>query len=494
MKSMRTTFRIFAAAAAAALGILTSCQQQVLDAPDADGIAGKELVPVTLTASFIQTKADYTETLAKNLQPVWEADDKVIGFDENNTNYEFIVASVAADGSATLTGEAPANCTLHLIYLCGANKDEITSGSLSVSYDGQAGDKTMPAVMLADGNVFFGGGEFHFSNAGAVIGIDAVKGVPNSSTVSKITVYGDNLSAATIALSGSTLALTADGSTEESISTGTLSGVTVTDGIGTLSEQVLIAVPAGAKVKEVSVEIDSYIYSYALTTPATLAANQYSYVAGKTFIGHEFVEVGGLKWATCNVGATGSKDYGWYFSCGNTTGYINPSGSQWIEAKDNTCVLEGGFNNENYSHTAGATLVDNITAANDAACINWGRSWRMPTIGEFQVLYNATFWGWDAADTGFYVFLPGDVGKSAASVGTTEDIDKTKAKLFFPATGHGLVNGLSHTFSNDGYYSSSTLDADYIHPLGFTENNIFFNNLPGSNYRFYGFTVRPVVK
>lgn len=285
MKSMRTTFRIYAAVAAAALGLLASCQQQPIGTPEKDGLSGNELVPVTLTASIAQTKVTYEETAEKNLQPDWEADDKVIGFDGNNANYEFTVSSVNPDGSATLTGVAPANCTLHLIYLCGAGKDDITSGSLSVDYNGQAGNKTIPAVMLADGEVAFGSGNFHFHNGGAVIGINATKGVPGGSTISKITVYGDNLSAATVGLTDGKLALTAGGSTGESISTGDGFSATVSsDGKGTLvGNPVLIAVPADAKVSKISVVVGSDNYIYTLKAPVTLARNEYKYVLGKTF-------------------------------------------------------------------------------------------------------------------------------------------------------------------------------------------------------------------
>ena len=282
---MRTTFRIYAAVAAAALGLLASCQQQPIGTPEKDGLSGNELVPVTLTASIAQTKVTYEETAEKNLQPDWEADDKVIGFDGNNANYEFTVSSVNPDGSATLTGVAPANCTLHLIYLCGAGKDDITSGSLSVDYNGQAGNKTIPAVMLADGEVAFGSGNFHFHNGGAVIGINATKGVPGGSTISKITVYGDNLSAATVGLTDGKLALTAGGSTGESISTGDGFSATVSsDGKGTLvGNPVLIAVPADAKVCKISVVVGSDNYIYTLQAPVTLARNEYKYVLGKTF-------------------------------------------------------------------------------------------------------------------------------------------------------------------------------------------------------------------
>ena len=32
------------------------------------------------------------------------------------------------------------------------------------------------------------------------------------------------------------------------------------------------------------------------------------------YVGHEYVEIGGLKWATMNVGASQPSDYGLYFA------------------------------------------------------------------------------------------------------------------------------------------------------------------------------------
>jgi hypothetical protein len=37
--------------------------------------------------------------------------------------------------------------------------------------------------------------------------------------------------------------------------------------------------------------------------------------------GHAYVEIGGLKWATMNVGANSITDYGLYFQWGDTQGY-----------------------------------------------------------------------------------------------------------------------------------------------------------------------------
>ena len=37
--------------------------------------------------------------------------------------------------------------------------------------------------------------------------------------------------------------------------------------------------------------------------------------------GHEYVEIGGIKWATMNIGANSVTDYGLYFQWGDTQGY-----------------------------------------------------------------------------------------------------------------------------------------------------------------------------
>lgn len=383
-------------AAVVALGFLASCQR---DAIVPDSLSGQELVPVTLKASMVQTKVTYDETSKRNLQPSWEKNDKVIGFDENAKTYEFEVSAVETDGSATLTGTAPAKCTLHLIYLCGATASSIKvegkTASVAVDYRNQAGDKTLPAVMLANGELNLGTGEFHFRNAGAVIGIDAVMGVPSGKTISKVTIHGDNLSSATIALDGSGLALTNEGSTGESISTATLTGITVTDGVGNLSTPILIAVPAGAKVNKITLGVDTREYAYSLATPATLTANDYTYVAGKTF--HKVPPEGALP-GLFSVGA--GKHV--HFSQGNLT--YNVADSKW-SFYDNQYDCASAYSSNLISlftwgygtwSTNPSTVVYNENHKTDGEPLSdaedWGSriddkgSWRTPTIAEWQYL------------------------------------------------------------------------------------------------------------
>lgn len=92
--------------------------------------------------------------------------------------------------------------------------------------------------------------------------------------------------------------------------------------------------------------------------------------------GHGYVDLGlpsGLKWATCNVGASSPSDYGSYYAWGETT----PKSS---------------YTEEN-SKTEGRILGDISGCPSfDAAHANWGGEWRLPTKSECQELVDKCKW------------------------------------------------------------------------------------------------------
>ena len=105
--------------------------------------------------------------------------------------------------------------------------------------------------------------------------------------------------------------------------------------------------------------------------------------------GHEYVEIGGLKWATMNVGATtvaGSYEtcYGDYYAWGETTprymtitrSDTNSASFTWRNG------YSSGYSSDNYPTYTGTTL----DASHDAATANWGSTWRTPTKAEFEAL------------------------------------------------------------------------------------------------------------
>ena len=108
--------------------------------------------------------------------------------------------------------------------------------------------------------------------------------------------------------------------------------------------------------------------------------------------GHEYVDLGlSVKWATCNIGADSAWNGGAYFEWGE----VEPR--QWGDSKENKyCAYFSDITKyctiAKYGYNG---LVDDkiiLDAEDDAATINWGGRWRMPTKEEFEELCdNCTF-------------------------------------------------------------------------------------------------------
>ena len=115
----------------------------------------------------------------------------------------------------------------------------------------------------------------------------------------------------------------------------------------------------------------------------------------KEINGHEYVEMGdGLKWATCNVGASTPEEVGSRFAWGETetkSEYLRDN-YKWNENENPT----------KYNFDDGKTVLE---SSDDAATVNWGGSWRTPTNEEFANLLNQDNfeWKYDDAKKGFSV-------------------------------------------------------------------------------------------
>ena len=188
--------------------------------------------------------------------------------------------------------------------------------------------------------------------------------------------------------------------------------------------------------------------------------------------GHKYVDLGlpsGLKWATCNVGATTPEEYGNYFAWGETTPKHN---YVWGTYKFNP----SGDGKTFTKYTTGKKTV--LDAEDDAATANWGASWRMPTDAEWtELLENCTI-----------------KYESRSSVDVFRITSKNNsATIFLPAA--GLKEGSSTAFDDwRGYYWSSSLRTDSsAKDMEFDDRAIPYMATMISCYRCYGLTVRPVI-
>ena len=192
----------------------------------------------------------------------------------------------------------------------------------------------------------------------------------------------------------------------------------------------------------------------------------------------EAVDLGlpsGTKWANMNVGANKPEDFGDYFAWGETTpkSTYNWSTYKWCKGSDDTMTK--------YCTSSSYGTVDNKTTldlSDDAAYVNWGTSWRMPTKAEQDELRNTNFTTWT------WITQNGVKGYKVTS--------KTSGNsIFLPAAGFRGNSDLYNAGSNGCYWGSSLykINSSYAYYLYF--NSDVVSSL--SVYRYYGHSVRPVL-
>ena len=195
--------------------------------------------------------------------------------------------------------------------------------------------------------------------------------------------------------------------------------------------------------------------------------------------GHDFVDIGGVKWATCNVGAEKPTDMGLYFAWGETKGYTADEvrqGKRLFNWKDYQLITFGNLSKYNeYDRKTGLDKID------DPVAINWGGRWRLPTADEFAALRNAV-----------NTELVKDYqGSGVAGFVCTDKTDSSKV-LFFPAAGYCINDSVSGV-SGCGYYWSSYLYSPFHVRSAYCLYFCMYGMGSVSDYRHYGFSVRGVV-
>ena len=188
-----------------------------------------------------------------------------------------------------------------------------------------------------------------------------------------------------------------------------------------------------------------------------------------------------VKWASINLGASTPGEYGDYFAWGEVEPkeYYDYYTYKWFEGSyvidpylSKYCTdSKYGYN----GFTDNKTVLD---PEDDAATVNWGGSWRMPTLNEYQELLDNCTKTWTT--------LNGVYGRKF----TSNKSGYTKNWIFLPAAGCRQNSSLFNEGPN-GYYWSSTLNVDdprYAYFVYFQSNNENWYN----GTRYDGLSVRPV--
>ena len=180
-----------------------------------------------------------------------------------------------------------------------------------------------------------------------------------------------------------------------------------------------------------------------------------------------------VKWANMNVGATTPEGYGDYFAWGETATKETYNWSTYFDTNDR------GYTFTKYNNEGGKTVLD---PGDDAAHVNWGGSWRMPTKAEWQELLNNCTWTWTTLN-----------GVNGYKV-TSNKAGYTDKFIFLPAAGYRDVSDLYAVGSYGCYWSSSL--SEYV---SYDAWNLSFNSgyrdLDSGDYgRCDGWSVRPVLQ
>ncbi|MBO5346128.1 MAG: fimbrillin family protein [Paludibacteraceae bacterium] len=194
--------------------------------------------------------------------------------------------------------------------------------------------------------------------------------------------------------------------------------------------------------------------------------------------GYEWVDLGlSVKWATCNVGATKPEEYGDYFAWGEVEPKRHSGWDiyKYCEGTENTltkyCCSSGLGNN--------GFIDDKIVLdpEDDAAHVNWGGAWRMPTYDELDELIMRCTWTWITQNeiNGYKI-----IGLNGNSI-------------FLPAAGSKTDNqGNVSCVGSEIHYWSSSLDIgspNYAHVVCNIWGRV---NLDVRYQRCSGLSIRPV--
>lgn len=198
----------------------------------------------------------------------------------------------------------------------------------------------------------------------------------------------------------------------------------------------------------------------------------------------EAVDLGlSVKWASWNIGASAPEESGGYFAWGETD-------IKWVYDWANYKWCEGGSYNSltKYNPNSDFGIVDNknnLDLEDDAAHIQWGGTWRIPTDAEWEELWKNCSYEMISINGKGGQKLTGPSGNS----------------IFLPISGYR--EGARITYEREWYYWSSSLYSDYHISLDsryYPDSphdaicmwSQVFGGMFGCVYRYYGLLIRPV--
>ena len=198
---------------------------------------------------------------------------------------------------------------------------------------------------------------------------------------------------------------------------------------------------------------------------------------------------GGPYWADTNIGAEKPWESGYYFWWGDTVGY-KCEGDAWVasDGSSSNFLFSSGnapthgksistLQSEGWIVSQDGTYV--LALEHDAAQVQWGGGWRMPTDAEFSALISNC--------TATWITTNGVSGRLVTGKGAYAN-----RSIFLPAAGSGHGSGL-YSLGSYGYCWSSTPRSGNSGSAWFLYFGLsYFIRYDDYYYRYNGQSVRPV--
>ena len=192
----------------------------------------------------------------------------------------------------------------------------------------------------------------------------------------------------------------------------------------------------------------------------------------ETKIKYNYVDLGlSVKWATCNIGAQKPEKSGNYFAWGEVQTKEFYNWDTYKYGTEKNLTKYNSFDKKNI-----------LDLEDDAAAVNWGENWRIPTFEEQKELIDNCTWT--------FTTLNGIKGYKV----TSKIAGYTNCSIFLPFTGYMYDNQIC-VADDCSYYISSTLDTneDGVSYLLFISQQGDQNYVHiGSHVRSMGTNIRPV--
>lgn len=184
-----------------------------------------------------------------------------------------------------------------------------------------------------------------------------------------------------------------------------------------------------------------------------------------------------LYFATCNIGAENPEDAGLYFWWGDVIGYDSEHPFNFVLG--NTAVVTWNKSNDELLESGIIDSELRLTPEYDAAHVQWGSGWRMPTKNELDWLVNSNFCNWEEHEI---------QTENGAVKGWLVTSNETGSSIFLPKAGYwGVFESIIYDFGERTSLWSSQL---------YTINSAYrlWDNTARTANKGTGMPIRPVIE